>query len=470
MYFKRRPLSLALRLTLLFGVAAAMVFLVFGWIISHSMERHFMAQDTDELKVIARAVQDALDGIHTTEKLAPLEQRFDDILVGHHNASLCVVDQNGRMLYASPVPDLATVAKAASEETETDLGYSWHHDGVRYTVLTRMMEEIGPVAGRPYAVVIAVPFTEHQRFLAVFYRNLWLMVGGSILVMAVMGWIVVRQGHAPLRDIVSRIHRISANELNNRLPRDEVPAELGELVDSFNAMLRRLDESFHQLCDFNADIAHELRTPITNLMTQTQVALSQSRDIDAYREILYSNMEEYERMAQMVGDMLFLAQIDNRAPFKNIGELDLATEVQALFDFYEGWAEERGVALAREGHARIAGDRSMLRRALSNLLSNAIRYTPAGGAVRVTIRARDDGGAALAIENPGTPIPPEHLPRLFDRFYRVDPSRQRGGDGAGLGLAIVKSIITAHGGTVEVTSTTESTRFQIILPERPPHP
>lgn len=469
MYFKHRPLSLALRLTLLFGVAAAIVFLLFGWIISHSMERHFMAQDTDELKVIGRAVQDALVGVRATEKLAPLEQRFNDILVGHHDASLYVVDQNGKTLYANPIPDLTAVAKAAGKKTETELGHRWYHDDVPYTVLVRMMDEIGPIAGRPYTVVIAVPFTEHQRFLAVFYRNLWLMVGGSILVMAVMGWIVVRQGHAPLRDIVSRIHRISANQLNNRLPRDEVPAELGELVDSFNAMLQRLDESFHRLSDFNADIAHELRTPITNLMTQTQVALTQARNIEAYREILYSNMEEYERMAQMVGDMLFLAQMDNRPLLENVDELDLMEETDALFEFYEGWAEERGVTLTREGHARIAGDRSMLRRALGNLLSNAIRYTPAG-CVRVTLRAVDDGGAVITIENPGPPIPSEHLPRLFDRFYRVDPSRQRGGDGSGLGLAIVKSIIAAHGGTVDVSSTAESTQFQIILPERPPHP
>ena len=141
-----------------------------------------------------------------------------------------------------------------------------------------------------------------------------------------------------------------------------------------------------------------------------------------------------------------------------------------MCDFYEGWAEERGVTLMRDGQACIAGDRRMLRRALSNLLSNAIRYTPAGGCVRVTLRAVNEGGAVITIENPGPPIPSEHLPRLFDRFYRVDPSRQRGGDGSGLGLAIVKSIITAHGGSVEVSSSPESTRFQIILPERPPHP
>jgi two-component system heavy metal sensor histidine kinase CusS len=199
-------------------------------------------------------------------------------------------------------------------------------------------------------------------------------------------------------------------------------------------------------------------------MTQTQVALSRARTIDEYREILYSNMEEYERMAQMVGDMLFLAQADNGASEKETTDLDLAVEVRALFDYYEGWAEERGVSLALEGAAKTTGDRLMLQRALGNLLSNAIRHTPAGGTVRVRLGTSDDGGVEIMVENPGTVISPEHLPKLFDRFYRVDPSRQRNGEGAGLGLAIVKSIIDAHGGKIDITSAAGRTTFQIVLP------
>ncbi|HEY5602521.1 MAG TPA: ATP-binding protein, partial [Gammaproteobacteria bacterium] len=137
------------------------------------------------------------------------------------------------------------------------------------------------------------------------------------------------------------------------------------------------------------------------------------------------------------------------------------------FDFYEVWAEERTVALALEGAATVSGDRLMLRRALGNLLSNAIRHTPAGGTVRVELHAANDGEIRIEVENPCPEIPPEHLPKLFERFYRVDPSRQRGGDGAGLGLAIVKSIVTAHGGNIDATSTEGSTRFTITLPGSP---
>jgi len=457
----RRPLSLALRLTLLFGVAAAIVFPLFGWIISQSTERHFEAEDIHELDLIVRAVQEVLTGLHTAKDFASLEQRFDDILVGHHSASLHIAAKDGQTVYASPGPDLSALAATAAGRFDGNAVRQWSDARHNYRALIQPAR----VAEDAYTLVVAVPIDIHLRFLVAFRRTLWLMIACSIFVIGLMGWIAVRQGHAPLHNLVARIRRISADELSTRLPPESVPHELRDLALSFNEMLQRIDAAFHRLVDFNADIAHELRTPITNLMTQTQVALSRARTIDEYREILYSNMEEYERMAQMVGDMLFLAQTDNRPQAKNITELDLAREVQALFDFYEGWAEEQGVALVLEGTATISGDRPMLRRALGNLLSNAIRHTPAGGRIRVKLNAAHDSEIGIVVENSGPEIAPEHLPRLFDRFYRVDPSRQRAG--AGLGLAIVKSIIDAHGGRIDVTSAAGCTKFHITLPIRP---
>jgi two-component system heavy metal sensor histidine kinase CusS len=461
----RRPLSLALRLTLLFGIAAAIVFPVFGWVLSQTTERHLAEEDTSELEFIARAVQDVLSGLRSADDLAPLEQRFDDILVGHHNATLYIAARDGQTLYASPGPDLSMLAQVTGSGYDGDRVRQWNGASNSYRALIQAAGEIGPAAdGWPYTLVIASPIDNHLRFLQRFRRTLWLMTASGILVMGLMGWIAVRQGHAPLHDIVARIRRISANDLNLRLPPETLPGELTQLAVSFNEMLQRVDAAFHRLADFNADIAHELRTPITNLMTQTQVALSRARTVDEYREILYSNMEEYERVAQMVGDMLFLAQADHRPRIKHIAELDLAREVRVLFDFYESWAEERGVALALQGAATVRGDRLMLQRALSNLLSNAIRHTPAGGTVRVELNSASDE-TCIVVENPGPEIPPEHLPKLFDRFYRIDPSRQRGDGGVGLGLAIVKSIVNAHGGKIDVSSSGNRTQFLITLPE-----
>lgn len=462
----RRPSSLALRVTLLFGLAAAIVFPVFGWIIDHSIETHFSTEDISELKVIAKAVQKALSAANSAQDLAIIERRFNDILVGHHNASLYIAAHDGRTIYSSAGPDLSALARAAMASNAGSTVQDWHDGDRHYRVLIERMEEDGAARRPRYAVAVAVTIDYHLHFLDEFHQALWLMIASGIAIMSLMGWIAVRQGHAPLRNIVAQIRQTSASEFNTHLSPEAVPRELTDLVVSFNEMLKRMEAAFQRLANFSADIAHELRTPVANLMTQTQVALAQSRNVDEYREILYSNIEEYERMAQMIADMLFLAQTDNGLYTPNTTAVDLVNEVRSLFDYYEAWADERDVTLRLEGAAMVAGDRLMLRRVLSNLLSNAIRHTPAGQSVWVKLAATASGETAICVENPGPPIPAEHLPRLFDRFYRVDPSRQRSGEGAGLGLAIVKSIVEAHGGSIEVQSTEACTRFRIILRDR----
>jgi len=460
----RRPLSLALRLTLLFGITTGIVFPTFGWVIVQTTENHFKAEDSDELEVIAGAVRKVLIGTHAANELDQLDQRFDDILVGHHNASLYITGEHAQAVYASPSPDLSAVVHAHHGGAKDGAIFQWGNAGHTYRVLIQSVDLQGKGAGGKHTVTVAVPIDHQLRFFASFRQSLWLMIAASIAVMSIMSWIAVRQGHAPLRDIVARIRRISANELNTRLSPEAVPAELTELAVSFNDMLERVDEAFHRLSDFNADIAHELRTPIANLMTQNQVVLSRARTIDEYREILYSNMEEYERMAQMVGDMLFLAQADNSKHLESVVPLDLAKEVHALFDFYEGWANEHEVGLALTGSASALGNQPMLQRALSNLLSNAIRHTRPGGTVRVELNTWKGGATNIVVENPGAPIPPEHIARLFDRFYRMDPSRQKRDEGIGLGLAIVASIVKAHDGKIDVVSANGYTRFTITLP------
>lgn len=463
----RRPLSLTLRLTLLFSVAALVVFSGFGLFIADSIDRHFEAGDTSELEVIARAVDEALFARPPNEDLALIKQRFEDILIGHHGASLYIAGPSGQPIFASSGPDLTGFVQARAKDTGNGSVSVWNDGNRTFRVLVQRVHDREATTGASYRIAVAVPIDYHLRFLDEFRRTLLLSIAGSVGIMGLLGWFAVRQGHAPLHDMVARIRRISANELNARLDPAAVPAELSDLALSFNEMLERMQEAFVRLSNFSADIAHELRTPVTNLMTQTQVALSQARSIDEYRETLYSNIEEYERMAQMVGDMLFLARAENGLCKPNAAPVDLAAETRALFEYYEAWAEERGVVLELEGTARVTGDRLMLRRALSNLLSNAIRHTSPGQNVGVSLEASADGSAVMAVENPGADIPAEHVDRLFDRFYRVDPSRPRSEDGAGLGLAIVKSIIEAHNGKISVASQGGRTRFCITLPSGP---
>lgn len=460
----RLPVSLAVRLTLLFGIASAVVFPMFGWIIVETTEKHFIEEDSDELAVIAAAIQGALDDRSTVNEPDLRKQRFEDILVGHHDASLYIARPDGQVLYTSPSQDLSALAP---QDGAADNHVRLWKDGDRsYHVLTQAVADAGFGNGGMYSVSIAVPIDHQLQFLASFRRDLSLMIAGCVVLMSLLGWISVRQGHAPLHNIVARIRRISADKWSARLSPEEVPAELTELAVSFNEMLERVDESFHRLSDFNADIAHELRTPITSLMTQTQVGLSRVRTTDEYREILYSNLEDSERMAQMVSDMLFLAQADQRSRLPDVTELELGAEMRALCEYYEGWADERGVTLSLHGTAEVAGDQLMLQRAFSNLLSNAIHHTPAGATVRIELSRSSGGNTHIVVENPGEAIPEEHLAKLFDRFYRIDPSRQQLKRSVGLGLAIVRSIINAHGGEIDVVSTNECTRFTIVLPAR----
>ena len=256
---------------------------------------------------------------------------------------------------------------------------------------------------------------------------------------------------------------ITAQRLNARLEVDAVPVELADLAETLNAMLARLEDSFRRLSDFSSDLAHEFRTPISNLMTQTQVTLARPRSAAEYSEVLASNIEEYERLSRMIADMLFIAKADEGQIVPSQERLCLGELMADLVEFHRLVAEEKGVVLTHEGDGAMRGDPLMIRRAVGNLLSNAIRHTPPGGRVTASILHEDSGSVVIAIANTGETVPAEHLPRLFDRFYRVDPSRTGEGSQSGLGLAIVKSIVEAHGGRVSVGSANGVTSFRLLF-------
>jgi len=311
---------------------------------------------------------------------------------------------------------------------------------------------------------LILDITHHQHFLERMQRLIWLTVGLSALATALLGAWAARSGLRPLRRMSEVAAGVSAHSLTQRLPQEQMPTELAELAQAFNAMLGRLDDAFQRLSAFSADIAHELRTPLSNLLTHTQVILTQPRPLEDYREALHSNLEELQWMAQLVNDMLYLAKADHGLLIPKREPLALADEADALLEFFAPLAEDVQVNMFRKGSAGTLGDRSMLRRALSNLLDNALRFTPQGGEISVSI-VEEVQGVKLSVENTGEGIPQALLPRLFDRFYRADPARHEGSsEHAGLGLAITRSIVRAHGGTIRCESGTGWTRFLIELP------
>ncbi|WP_418338122.1 heavy metal sensor histidine kinase [Pseudomonas syringae group genomosp. 3] len=319
----------------------------------------------------------------------------------------------------------------------------------------------------PLTAWLSTDITSHMHFVETL--RWWLVIGLAIsaLVSAGLGWLVARSGLKPVARVTQVAASMSAGSLKERIPMDFVPRELELLVTSFNAMLARLEESFSRLSNFSADIAHELRTPISNLRTHTEVILTKKRAPEIYEENLYSNLEDLNRLSSIIDGMLFLAKSDNGLVLPAKEKVEIRSVVEKLLEYYQLLADDTGLKLQVIGHGEVRGDRTMLDRMVSNLLSNAIRYTPSGGTISVKIESYGSM-ISLSVQNPGEEIAAEHLPRLFDRFYRVDPARRESStNNAGLGLAIVKSLVDAHGGTVGCVSAAGRTTFTISLPAWP---
>ena len=458
----RRPASLASRVTWLVGLAMLLVFLIFNWLSVRSLDQHFAEMDEEELGVIASSVVRALGEVHDNSDAQALQRAVR----GHHGVYYYVANAAGETLYAPRGgPDLA---RFTANERPIDLASEqemsvWAENGTHYR---GAVLQIGgdDTLGERYTISVAMDIGHHLTFISSFKRIQWWTVGVVMCIAILVAWGAVRWGHKPIRRANEKIRAITSSKLYMRLDPKEVPIELEETISSFNAMLGRIEEGYAQLANVSADIAHELRTPVTNLTTQTEVAVGQARSADEYREILYSNLEEFGRLNRMINDMLFLAQTESAPADLHLETVNLTETIQGLFEYFEAWVEDQGVSSQLKGRAApIRADQGMLRRALSNLLSNAIRYTPRGETVTVTL-SQNEQTTTISVENPGEKISEEELPRLFNRFYRGDPSRQRKGDGAGLGLAIVKSIVEAHGGKVGVESDDARTRFNILLP------
>ncbi|MEO8344185.1 MAG: heavy metal sensor histidine kinase [Betaproteobacteria bacterium] len=456
-----RTVSITLRLTLFFAIVSTAVLLTVGYLVVAAVQAHFVELDLIELNGKLELVRHALLKATSQNDLDAIPQALDDALVGHPGLSIVVLGPDHRVLFASSdaVFPSAILDTSVRDGRSARSGPSvWESDGHAFRNIVASAPT-GIAGMAPFSVVAAVNIDHQHVFLVALRDKLWLAIGSGALLMVLLGWIAARRGLAPVRRMATVAQRISATQLDDRLGPDTFPAELRGLAQAFNDMLARLEESFRRLSDFSSDLAHEMRTPVSNLVTQAEVALSRARSADEYREVLHSSLEEYGRLARMISDMLFLAKAGNGMVVPRAETVDLAAETRQLLDFYGALAEEQKVALVLVGEGSIHGEALMIRRAISNLLSNAIRHTPAGGTVRVTIAAGNAEVVQLVVENSGEQIPAEHLPRLFDRFYRVDPSRKKASDGAGLGLAITKSIVEAHGGEIDVTSSERITRF-----------
>jgi two-component system heavy metal sensor histidine kinase CusS len=328
----------------------------------------------------------------------------------------------------------------------------WRSADGKIYLLMSAWAKLGRPSYEEQLIEIALDITPQKQVLAQYRKNLFLVFILGVLAAASLGIIVANKGMHALNEITQAAERISINQLHKDFSIADWPKELRNLAKAFNQMLSRLENAFKRLSQFSAELAHELRTPINNLMGEAEITLSRPRSVVEYQQVLESSLEEYARLLRMIESLLFLARAEN--PHSNIKPalLNVSNELRSIAEFYEAVAAEMNVLIHCEGDGKIYADPILFRRAMSNLISNALKYSPNGGKVTISVTHDSHQKILIAVSDNGIGIAKEHLPYIVDRFYRVNPIEISDPGGMGLGLAIVKSIMDLHHGSLTITS------------------
>ena len=455
----KKTLSLTSRLTLLFGLILTCVLAALGFYILGAMRSHFVEQDQGVLKNHAEEIREILEHTGNYPITPAVKDRLDHTM-SRHDIDFEIIGKRGEVLYRNE-------ARAIPEATIREMVGHDHTDSVEWHTGKNHFRSM-LLDGKEFDVIVSVSTGHHEEFLESFGKRLLGVLSLIFLITWGLSWFAVRKGLAPLKMIKDRAASVTLSNLNKVIPVEQVPVELVPLVAELNNMMSRLEESFRRLVAFSSDLAHEMRTPVSNLLTQIQVVLAQNRDAEDYRDVLASSSEECERLSRMISEMLFLAKAENGSILPSVERVDLSEQVGNILEYFEALADSKGITLTSTGNANLECDRSMLRRALSNLVSNAIRY----GAPNSVIETSIDSGHSwidVSVRNCGQDISQEHLSHIFDRFYRANAARSHEEhDGLGLGLAITRAIMSAHGGHVEVESKIGYTTFTLRFPSEQP--
>jgi len=317
-----------------------------------------------------------------------------------------------------------------------------------------------------YQIQVARDFTLEKDLIASYRRKLWMVLAIGLLLSVQAGFLIARRGMRPVEEIATTLRQIGSSTLDARVKTAGLPSELFSLACTFNQTLDRLEDAFARIARFSSDIAHELRTPIATLRADCEVALSRARSLAEYREVVEASLEEYLRLSTMIDRLLFLARAENPATQIHRESVDVRKELETVREFYEAAASDAHIELDIVVPHDLTGavDRTLLQRALSNLIENSLAHTKPGGHIRLEA-SRSNGSLEISVTDDGCGIPAEHMSRVFDRFHRVDVARSQESGGAGLGLAIVKSVASLHGGQAGIDSHLgEGTRVTLQLP------
>ncbi|MEK1843299.1 MAG: heavy metal sensor histidine kinase [Pseudomonas sp.] len=449
-----KPASLSMRLGLTVSILGALLVVFLAILAYFALTHELNALSRNSLAQKMEQVEHSLSLYADSAEIRSAPHILLDQVMGHDNLTLTIYDRTNLrtplLKSGSGMADPRLERKAVLAANE-QLAFSSSTDDQdkRYLTASRL---IRIKDGTRIPVLLSMDDAHNQALLNAYLRSTLIALPLLLIFIGLSAWAAVQRGLTPLREFRKVAAMVSTQDLGHRLSVLDMPQELSELARGINFMLDRLDNGVQQLSQFSDDLAHELRSPINNLMGKAQVTLSRERTTEEYKNVLVSCTEELERVARIVSDMLFLAQASNPAALTSFKSVALEEEAEKVAELFSLSAQDKRISLSVTGSsARVRGDRLMIQRAISNLLSNALRHCPAGQTVSLHIE-QEATEVSLRVSNPGAGIEAQHLPHLFDRFYRVDSSRSRSQGSTGLGLAIVRSIMSLHQGVAEVKS------------------
>ncbi|WP_296182924.1 heavy metal sensor histidine kinase [Pseudomonas sp. UBA1879] len=459
----RRQPSLTLRSTLAFAVVAMLAVAGSGMYLYETMKASVMTRSDHAVLARLDHFRKLLHYDLTLDTLRSSPQLFENMLDSEDD--IFVIGEPGKPPVINVNPLLAPLPEMPVIGAEQPLGAEDMRSGMASGEVPMRAATVEAHSGGKIVHLTAAHLAvKEMATLANFRNRILIAIALAFVVTAGLGYLLLRRGLRPLRRMADHAAAITPARLDSRMDSHDTPVELQQLSDAYNGMLDRLADGYQRLTQFSADLAHEIRTPVGSLMGHCQVALRQPRSADEYQMLLASNLEELERISRMVESILFLARADDAQAALNRQTLSLADEVQRVTGYFEGLAEERQMTFSVSGEARVDADPLLLRRALSNLVANAIRY--ADESSEIQIRVIDERGQRrIEVENQGPVLSESALGKLFDRFYRADASRHQSSDSNGLGLAIVAAIMQLHGGDVAVSQPTQGRIcFALIFP------
>jgi len=422
----------------------------------------FLADKQHVIRTMLRERPDDWDALREEIELESAARRYQQFYIR-------LLDERSTPLLTTPgmaeqldLSQLTAQTQSHSERTIRMRGRT----GRQFSV-TGAMAPVGANGVQSDTVQIAIDISQQEQLLALYRRRFLVILLGTLAIFPLAGYQIARHGIRPVREMAMTARHISSTNLRERIRAEGYPVELASLASTFNKMLDRLEDSFERISRFSADIAHDLRTPVNNIRGEAEVALARARTIDEYREVLDSCLEETVRLSKLISDLLFLARAESPLTHLRRERVDVTELLDGVQEYYEASAADAGISLTTLSAAQpvIADlDRGLMQRAVSNLVSNAVAHTPPGGSVVLGANS-DTAMICIQVSDTGVGIPPELLPRGFDRFFRVDTSRAQTSGGTGLGLAIVQSIMLLHGGDVQIASQLgQGTRVTLHMP------